>query len=197
MIKPKKLSSLIGRVVKEDPKALLVYEGIGKVMKVSFFSSLAYTELKDTIDLPIISKGAISYRFHIKWDCSGIREPEDKPVTPYAFGDREDKQREMDSVKDQEEAGAELIGGRRHVGSGAIEGFKSDASSRIWQQEAKQTKALSMSIKLRWLDKIFREAREQDKEPMLHMRFLKIPDHMIVPEDWVLISAKSFKKLSD
>jgi hypothetical protein len=95
-------------------------------------------------------------------------------------------------VVEQEKDSAVLIGGRRHIGSGALPGLKSDASSGIWQLEAKQTEKKSIGVTLDWLEKITREARTQDKRPMLHIRFLDIPDGMVVDRDWVMIPARFF-----
>jgi hypothetical protein len=92
----------------------------------------------------------------------------------------------------QEDEGAELIGGKRHIGSGAISGLKSDASSEIWQQEAKQTGGKSFRLSLDVLSKITSEARRQDKKPMLFLRFTDIPDEMVVDDDWVIFPAKFF-----
>lgn len=97
-------------------------------------------------------------------------------------------------VSKQEADGADLIGGSRHIGSGALPRSKSDASSDRWQLEAKQTEHLSISIKLDWLDKITREARTQDKKPMMHIRFTNIPQGMVVEKDWVMFPAKYFIK---
>jgi len=113
---------------------------------------------------------------------------------PFMFGiDSAKKARRR--VTEQEEDGARLIGGRRHVGSGAIAGLKSDASSEDWQQESKQTAGRSIGLKLEWLNKIYVEARQQNKKPMMHLRFTNIPEYMTVYQDWVVIPADIFGKL--
>ena len=117
-------------------------------------------------------------------------------VKPFAFG-KDGAKKARKKVIRQEEDGARLIGGRRHVGSGAITDLKSDASSDEWQQESKQTAKKSMSLKLEWLYKICVEAKTQDKRPMVHIRFTEIPEYMVMPDDWVLIPAKEFKRLRE
>jgi hypothetical protein len=122
-----------------------------------------------------------------------IDEDQD-PVLGFVFG-RDEKKRMRSLVNEQEEEGARLIGGRRHVGSGAIEGLKSDASSSRWQLEAKQTAGKSIGVSLEWLEKISREARSQDKHPILFLRFTRIPSDMVIEEDWMVIPASVFERM--
>jgi hypothetical protein len=112
----------------------------------------------------------------------------------FEFG-QGDAKRSRRAVNCQEEDGARVIKGKRHVGSGAIPGLKSDASSDVWQQEAKQTAKKSMSLKLDWLYKISFEAKQQRKRPMMHLRFTEIPEGMAVEQDWVVIPAAVFAKM--
>lgn len=113
----------------------------------------------------------------------------------FMFDGRGEKKRSRRRVTKQEEDGANLIGGRRHIGSGAIPGLKSDASSKRWQQEAKQTEKMSIGIKVEWLDKITREARTQDKKPMLYIRFISLPSWCVLEKDWVMIPATAFGEM--
>ena len=115
-------------------------------------------------------------------------------VSGFAFG-RNEKKKIRRSVNEQEEKGARLIGGRRHVGSGSIEGLKSDASSSRWQLEAKQTSRKSISVSIEWLEKISREARTQDKHPILFFRFTNIPSDIAMEQDWVVIPASAFERM--
>jgi hypothetical protein len=100
---------------------------------------------------------------------------------------------QSERVKDQEEDAALVVGGRRHPGSGAFTGLKSDASGKDFQVECKQTEKRSLSLKAEWLEKINREAMGRGKEPMLHMRFLSMdPD---TPQDWVCVPEIVWRKL--
>lgn len=113
----------------------------------------------------------------------------------FSFDGRGEKKRARRRVSAQEEDGARLIGGIRHVGSGAIKYLKSDASSRSWQQESKQTEKESLALKLEWLDKISREAKKQDKNPMLFLRFTNVSKFVTVDSDWVVIPARIFRAM--
>jgi len=93
-------------------------------------------------------------------------------------------------VKRQECEAAELIGGRRHAGSGALATLKSDASSVQFQCECKQTEHESMILRSDWLEKISREASECQKLPMLHIRFTGSKN-----SDWICIPEFVFKRL--
>ena len=76
------------------------------------------------------------------------------------------------TVFDQETQAASMVGGRRHAGSGSMDGLKSDASSDRYQIEAKQTKHEQIALKLEWLKKISYEAFGKAKVPFVHIRFL-------------------------
>jgi hypothetical protein len=107
-----------------------------------------------------------------------------------AKGDKSSHQK----VLTHESFAAELVGGKRHAGSGAMDGLKSDASSDDWQVECKQTEKRSMIIQLDWLEKITREATGCGKIPMLHLRLLAAEAD--IQKDWVCIPAKVFEKLT-
>lgn len=98
-----------------------------------------------------------------------------------------------ETVFRHETQAANLVGGKRHAGSGALTGLRSDASSDDFQVECKQTGKQSMTITTEWLNKISREAAGQSKEPLLHLRFLAAAAE--VPKDWVVISEYAFRKL--
>lgn len=98
-----------------------------------------------------------------------------------------------DAPGQQEVEAAEMIGGRRHSGSGASDYRKSDASSSDLQLEAKQTVQRSMALQVSWLEKISREAGAERKAPMMHLRFLAAaPD---TEKDWVVLPASVFKAM--
>lgn len=96
-------------------------------------------------------------------------------------------------VRNQEEKAAELVGGKRHAGSGSQKFRKSDASSSEYQVECKQTEKESLSLKLEWLEKIAQEAEGRGREPLLHVRFLSAEEH--VGRDWVMMRASEFERL--
>lgn len=99
-------------------------------------------------------------------------------------------QSDKDSVLKQENEAGKMVGGRRHRGSGSSRWSKSDASGKSFQVECKQTAATSFRITQEVLTKITREATACGKEPVVHVRFLKNN------EDWVLIPAYVFRRLS-
>lgn len=97
------------------------------------------------------------------------------------------------TVRSHEDHAAEKIGGKRHAGSGAMVGLKSDCSSVEYQLEAKQTEHDSISLKLEWLKKITVEAMGKGKQPVMHIRFLNAPPG--VDKDWMIISDREFERL--
>lgn len=99
-------------------------------------------------------------------------------------------------VFSHETEAAGLIGGRRHAGSGAKTGLKSDGSSDRYQLECKQTAHQSLSVSTEWLQKISREAIGKSRIPMLHIRFLNPPRDML-DRDWVCVPANEFHKIFD
>lgn len=107
---------------------------------------------------------------------------------------RQPNQSSTGSVLNQENDAADLVGGRRHRGSGASSYSKSDASSADYQVECKQTSNKSMSLKLEWLSKISSEALSRGREPMLHIRFLEAPSDC--SSDWVCVPADVWKRVN-
>ena len=99
------------------------------------------------------------------------------------------------TVFNHEQKAARTINGRRHPGSGAKTGLKSDCSSDRYQLEAKQTKDHSITLSMAWLEKITKEAMGKSKCPMMHIRFLN--PVLGVDNDWVVIPDKEFKRLLD
>lgn len=97
------------------------------------------------------------------------------------------------AVLAQEQAAAALVGGRRHSGSGAKMGARSDASSERFQIECKQTGNRSIGLSLDWLTKITHEAQGCGREPLMHFEFLAAPPD--VSRRWVLMSEWMFQKL--
>lgn len=198
MTKPRTRTAVINAVLRVDKRAHVQVRGSKIVAQL--FSANAFVELQDDIDLPIISKSVEHpnrpgmYKGMIVWDCSSISDGDSGQVKPYAFNDSK-AGKVHEEVVEQEEEAAELVGGHRHPGSGAIDGLKSDGSGRRFQIEAKGVRGASFSMTLEVLDKIYREARSTSKIPMLHVRFKSVPSSMTVPEDWVAIPASVFKEM--
>lgn len=187
---PKTISSLVATVIKESRGWHEFQCGDGSFV-VFLTSEIGYQVLKDTVELRIISCGgayraSVFLRF-IRWDCSSMGKP-DSSFKPFEIGDDRGK-RIRKSVYEQEDYAAKIIGGERHVGSGAIRFLKSDASSDKWQVEAKQTSRKSITVSLEWLQKIQDEATTQQKHPMLMLRFVNIPEPFTVHKDWAVIPA--------
>lgn len=114
---------------------------------------------------------------------------ESDPLMSYRSG----QQKSEDLVRSQENRAGDLIGGYRHRGSGNNKFRKSDASSREYQVECKQTSNDSIGLKMEWLKKICEEAMGKGKEPVLHLTFNEAES--FVGKDWVLIRSDEFKRL--
>jgi hypothetical protein len=208
MSKPKHIVSLLRQILKADPLTQdiqISLTGRRPTCFVKLTSVLAREFLEEMVDLPVLKSerqslpdpehvGEFITCHILEWDCSEMTAPP-KELRAFNFDGRTDAKRSRRVVTAQEEEGASLIGGIRHVGSGALSDLKSDASSETWQQEAKQTKHKSFSLKLDVLEKISKEARAQDKQPMLFLWFTAVPDHMAVADDWVIIPATVFAQM--
>lgn len=215
MIKPRTVASLIRRVLEADPKARIHYlpesDAVGDdedqyPQLLAWFTSVrASSDLKEDIDLPVISSDRVKMirgterviRYMVMWNCHGIirDDVEYQSMKPFNYDGRDNAAILRKKVTQQEEDGAALIGGKRHRGSGAVEKLKSDASSSKWQQEAKQTSHQSFSLTVDVLDKITREARMQHKDPMVYLRFTNMEQSKVASDNWVIIPAEVFARL--
>lgn len=93
----------------------------------------------------------------------------------------------------QERRRIEAIGGRRHSGSGALIGNKSDGSTDRWRMENKFTTAASYSVKLHELMKLRSECRNA-QVPVFNVDFQD--KHTGATKDsWVLVPSKEWEKL--
>jgi len=99
------------------------------------------------------------------------------------------------TVKIQEKRMAGMVDGKRQPCSGSNERFKSDATSKHFQCEAKQTQNKSMTLKLEWLIKIDKEADAVSKYPLIDIEFLNAPPR--APKEWVAVPDYVFKILYD
>lgn len=202
MIRPRSISALIKRCFVADPKLdSVVYDQCSQWLTVKFYSADAWIKLHEEIDIPhqkyavnIITGGR--KLFVLAWRCQDILNvPKfNNSSSGFAFN-RGAEKRARRLVTEQEDEGAEMINGTRHIGSGAIPGLKSDASSDVWQQEAKQTERKSFGLKIDMLDKITREARVQGKNPMVFLRFTNVPDESVMEDDWVIMPKSAFEKI--
>lgn len=95
--------------------------------------------------------------------------------------------------KKQEDTLAKNVGGRRQPNSGAIPTMKGDVSSSDFLFEAKTTGNKSLSVTLKWLTKISREAAEEAKTPGMELQFEWTPAG--VPSNWILVPTEVFQKL--
>jgi len=93
----------------------------------------------------------------------------------------------------QERKRIEAIGGRRHAGSGAFSGNKSDGSTDRWRMENKFTTAGSYRVALDDLIKIRGECRN-GQSPVFNIDFQD--KHTGATKDsWVLVPTKEWEKL--
>ena len=96
-----------------------------------------------------------------------------------------------EKVRFHEDRAASVFGGKRHAGSGAFQGLKSDASSDDFQIECKRTDKDSLSFKVQWLDKISTEALGVGKIPAMHIELQNCEHH----KRWVVIPEQIFQML--
>ena len=86
------------------------------------------------------------------------------------------------------------IGGTATPGSGRLSGYKGDRElDGEFKIEEKATRAQSIAIRRKVLEKIYKEARQQNKEPALAISFLegKSP----APSDWIAIPVELFREM--
>ena len=92
---------------------------------------------------------------------------------------------------------AKRLDGRSRPGSGAVEGAKGDIDLPAFLAENKTTEHKSLSLKLDWLEKIDREAREEGKSPALSIQFVDKMGNPLRFGRWVLITEDDFRELSE
>ena len=80
------------------------------------------------------------------------------------------------------------------AGSGSIEGYKGDIEFADFLLENKATLNRSFSVKLDWLDKISREAREEGLTPALSIQFVDRQGKPVRHGRWVMIPEDEFKE---
>lgn len=86
------------------------------------------------------------------------------------------------------------LGGYLTPASGALDGAKGDRElDGNFKIEQKATDKKSISVKAEYLEKIYKEARQQNKEAALIFSFLSIKGY--TPTDWIAIPVDVFKEL--
>ena len=107
--------------------------------------------------------------------------------TPYQF----DKAGE--APRRAEKRTAKMFGGILTPASGAFQSFKGDVQLDDAVIEVKHTEKAQMTIKRRWLEKVFEEALSAGKLPALVIDFASMPRG--VPAQWVLLPCDVFKEI--
>lgn len=116
---------------------------------------------------------------------------------------RRQRKRSYKASRRQEERLAEKLGGERVSGSGAGrsetrpvrhgkaraggEMSRGDVTTEPLLVEAKSTGHKSMSVKMAWLEKIYREAASERKAPGLGITFERRSEWPGFPQDWTAV----------
>jgi hypothetical protein len=207
MTKPRTIAGLIGRVLRSEPgcDSLKIHIVNGVKRLVVLLSSVqAKIDLKDDVELPLLNSSRFSQiidgtreiRYLLEWDISRVGFDKKETIKPFSFGNKDLTRRTRMAVTAQEEEVASMIGGRRHIGSGAVPGIKSDASSDHWQVEAKRTERKTFGLSIDLLSKITAEASVQDKTPMMYITFANIPHGVRMSDTWVVIPKSEYEKFN-
>lgn len=112
------------------------------------------------------------------------------------FTDRQNRGTHKHGQKSERKT-AKRLGSITRPGSGAVEGAKGDIMLTDFLVENKATEHRSISIKLDWLDKISREAREEGKAPALSFQFVDKQGHSVRGGRWVMIPEDEFKEMTE
>lgn len=96
------------------------------------------------------------------------------------------------AVKRQEENLADVIGGRRQKGSGALPWAKGDAVKKgVWRGEAKQTQKKSYVLKLEILEKLRSECAFGES-PIMSIQFTDKDGSVL--DSWILVPEEVWRK---
>lgn len=87
---------------------------------------------------------------------------------------------------------AKRIDGAVRPGSGSVEGAKGDIMTHSYLLENKCTSKRSFSVKIEWLQKITKEAREEGKLPGLSIQFVDYHGNSKPHGRWVMIPESEF-----
>ena len=102
------------------------------------------------------------------------------------------KNSKKQAIKEEQRFGKE-IGGVAHPNSGAIDGMKGDGSNEEFTYDHKFTEDKSYILSTTDLNKITREAREQNREPMMGIKFYK-GISIGVDSEWVILPLRVAKE---
>lgn len=83
------------------------------------------------------------------------------------------------------------------AGSGAIQGYKGDLRQGEFMIECKSTVNKSLGVKLEWLRKVAKEARDEGIRPALHIAFVTGDGHPIKDGTWIMMREVDFQQLVD
>ena len=192
----KPLHSLISKILKVAPSfsfLRIAQNGNETHLSVVLKSASSYMSLKEDVELPIVRQSRFGEQYLLEWDVPSNMF-EDRKLKPYCFS--KDNKETRKKVNSQEEDAANMIGGRRHIGSGSIPGIKSDASGDTWQVEAKMAvKRKSISLSVDRLSKITYEASVSGKKPMMYLTYENIPNDVRMEDTWVVIPRSEFERM--
>ena len=105
-----------------------------------------------------------------------------------------DRLGKMPHEKQQNRRLDKSLGGEPTPASGRFAGYKGDRElGDGFKIEEKSTRAQSIAIRRKVLEKIYKEAKQQDKEPALSISFLegKSP----APSDWIAVPVPLFREM--
>ena len=108
------------------------------------------------------------------------------------FMDRQDKR---DHGTRAEKKTAKRLAGHLRPGSGAVEGAKGDILLPTYLLENKCTENASLSLKFGWLEKISREALQENRLPGLSLQFVDKLGNPRLYGRWVMIPEDEFKEM--
>lgn len=94
-----------------------------------------------------------------------------------------------------EELTGKRLAAKQVPGSGAIEGFKGDLYRDEYMIECKSTIKLTMGLKLEWLRKVAKEAREAGLRPALHLAFVQGNGAPVKDGTWIMMREVDFQQL--
>lgn len=105
-----------------------------------------------------------------------------------------DLQQDSKDPRDQEDKFANKVGGKRQPGSGASQYAKGDVDAPDFLYECKQTIHASLSVKMKWLEKISEESLALHKDPALQIE-IKGGDARMAERRWVMVPETVFLRL--
>jgi len=111
---------------------------------------------------------------------------------PSYFAGNVEKKKRKKSMK-QEDRVADALGGYRQKASGALPGNRGDVKGVELLGECKRTDKKSISITVKYLEKITHEAVAYDRIPAVAIEFGDTPK--LVSRDWVMVPSEFMQEL--